>query len=55
VLILTTYDTGAYVFEALQAGASGFLAKDTDPAELLRAIRVVAAGDALLSPAAPAG
>jgi DNA-binding NarL/FixJ family response regulator len=50
VLILTTYDTDAYVFEALQAGASGFLLKDSGPAELLHAIRVVAAGDALLAP-----
>jgi DNA-binding NarL/FixJ family response regulator len=50
VLILTTYDTDAYVFEALQAGASGFLLKDSGPAELLHGIRVVAAGDALLAP-----
>jgi DNA-binding NarL/FixJ family response regulator len=50
VLILTTYDTDAYVFEALQAGASGFLLKDAGPAELLHAVRVVAAGDALLAP-----
>jgi DNA-binding NarL/FixJ family response regulator len=50
VLILTTYDTDAYVFEALQAGASGFLLKDAGPAELLHGIRVVAAGDALLAP-----
>jgi DNA-binding NarL/FixJ family response regulator len=50
VLILTTYDTDEYVFEALQAGASGFLLKDAGPAELLHAIRVVAAGEALLSP-----
>jgi DNA-binding NarL/FixJ family response regulator len=50
VLILTTYDTDAYVFEALQAGASGFLLKDCGPAELLHAIRVVAAGEALLAP-----
>jgi DNA-binding NarL/FixJ family response regulator len=50
VLILTTYDTDAYVFEALQVGASGFLLKDAGPAELLHAIRVVAAGDALLAP-----
>ena len=52
-LILTTYDTDAYVFEALQAGASGFLLKDAGPAELLHAIRVVAAGDALLAPGSP--
>ena len=50
ILILTTYDTDAYVFEALQTGASGFLLKDAGPAELLHAIRVVAAGDALLAP-----
>jgi DNA-binding NarL/FixJ family response regulator len=50
VLILTTYDTDEYVFDALRAGASGFLLKDAGPAELLHAIRVVAAGDALLAP-----
>ena len=50
VLILTTYDTDAYVFEALKSGASGFLLKDAGPAELLHAIRVIAAGDALLAP-----
>ncbi|PSL05879.1 LuxR family two component transcriptional regulator [Haloactinopolyspora alba] len=50
VLILTTYDTEAYVFDALDAGASGFLLKDAGPAELLQAIRVVAAGEALLAP-----
>ena len=50
ILILTTYDTDTNVFEALQAGASGFLLKDAGPAELLHAIRVVAAGDALLAP-----
>jgi DNA-binding NarL/FixJ family response regulator len=50
ILILTTYDTDAYVFDALQAGASGFLLKDAGPAELLHAVRVVAAGDALLAP-----
>ena len=49
-LILTTFDLDEYVFAALRAGASGFLLKDTDPAELLTAIRVVAAGDALLAP-----
>ena len=48
VLILTTYDTDVYVFEALQAGASGFLLKDAGPAELLHAIRVLAAGDGAL-------
>jgi DNA-binding NarL/FixJ family response regulator len=50
ILILTTYDTDAYVFEGLQAGASGFLLKDAGPAELLHGIRVVAAGDSLLAP-----
>jgi DNA-binding NarL/FixJ family response regulator len=50
VVILTTYELDDYVFDGLRAGASGFLVKDTDPGELLRAIRVVAAGDALLSP-----
>ncbi|MBG0565551.1 response regulator transcription factor [Actinoplanes aureus] len=50
VLILTTYDTDEYVFDGLQAGASGFLLKDAGPAELLHAIRVVAAGEALLAP-----
>ncbi|MFB9238048.1 response regulator [Plantactinospora siamensis] len=50
VLILTTYDTDGYVFDALDAGASGFLLKDSGPAELLHGIRVVAAGDALLAP-----
>jgi DNA-binding NarL/FixJ family response regulator len=50
VVILTTFDLDEYVFEALRAGAAGFLVKDTDPAELIRAIHVVAAGEALLSP-----
>ncbi|MBX3285057.1 MAG: response regulator transcription factor [Acidimicrobiales bacterium] len=50
VLVLTTFDLDEYVFEALRAGASGFLLKDTEPAELLAAIRVVAAGESLLSP-----
>jgi DNA-binding NarL/FixJ family response regulator len=50
VLMLTTFDLDEYVFGALKAGASGFLLKDTPPAELLAGIRVVAAGDALLSP-----
>jgi DNA-binding NarL/FixJ family response regulator len=49
-LILTTFDLDEYVFAALRAGASGFLLKDTLPADLLSAIRVVAAGDALLAP-----
>jgi len=52
VLILTTFDTDEYVFTALRAGASGFLLKDTPPADLLAAIRVVAAGEALLAPSA---
>jgi DNA-binding NarL/FixJ family response regulator len=50
VVILTTYETDEYVFEGLRAGASGFLVKDTSPTELLRAVRVVANGDALLAP-----
>jgi DNA-binding NarL/FixJ family response regulator len=50
VLVLTTFELDEYVFEALAAGASGFLLKNTDPVELLRAVRVVAEGEALLSP-----
>jgi DNA-binding NarL/FixJ family response regulator len=50
VIVLTTFEIDEYVFDALRAGASGFLIKDTKPAELLRAVRLVAAGDALLSP-----
>jgi DNA-binding NarL/FixJ family response regulator len=50
VVILTTFELDEYVFEALRAGASGFLVKDTEPTELLRAVRSVAVGDALLSP-----
>jgi DNA-binding NarL/FixJ family response regulator len=50
ILILTTFDLDEYVFEALRAGASGFLVKDTEPVELLRGVRAVAAGEALLSP-----
>jgi len=50
VLILTTFETDEYVYQALRAGASGFLVKDTEPADLLHAVRVVASGDALLSP-----
>ncbi|MFF3289478.1 response regulator [Streptomyces sp. NPDC003023] len=50
VLVLTTYDTDEHILEALRAGASGFLVKDTKPADLLAAIRTVAAGEALLSP-----
>ena len=50
ILMLTTFDLDEYVFEALRAGASGFLLKDTPPEELLSALRVVAAGEALLAP-----
>ena len=50
VLILTTFDLDEYVFAALRAGARGYLLKDTPPADLLAAIRVIAAGDALLDP-----
>jgi DNA-binding NarL/FixJ family response regulator len=50
VLILTTFDLDEYVYEALRAGASGFLLKDTLPDELLAAVRVVASGEALLAP-----
>jgi DNA-binding NarL/FixJ family response regulator len=50
VVILTTFELDEYVFEALRAGASGFLVKDTEPIELIRGVRVVAAGDGLLSP-----
>jgi DNA-binding NarL/FixJ family response regulator len=50
VVILTTFDLDEYVFEALRAGASGFLVKSTEPVELIRGVRVVAEGDALLSP-----
>jgi DNA-binding NarL/FixJ family response regulator len=50
VVVLTTFEIDEYVFEALRVGASGFLIKDTKPAELVRAVRLVAAGDALLSP-----
>jgi DNA-binding NarL/FixJ family response regulator len=51
VLVLTTFHQDAYVYQALRAGASGFLLKDADPAELVAAIRVVAAGEAMLAPA----
>jgi DNA-binding NarL/FixJ family response regulator len=51
VIVLTTFDLDDYVFRALQAGASGFLLKDTPPRELVNAVRVVAAGEAMLSPA----
>ena len=50
IVILTTFELDEYVFEALRVGASGFLVKDTEPVELLRAVRAVAAGDSLLSP-----
>jgi DNA-binding NarL/FixJ family response regulator len=50
VLVLTTFEADEYVFEALRAGASGFLVKDTEPEDLINAVRVVARGDALLSP-----
>jgi DNA-binding NarL/FixJ family response regulator len=50
VLILTTFDLDEYVYEAIRAGASGFLLKDVQPAQLVEAIRVVAAGEALLAP-----
>jgi DNA-binding NarL/FixJ family response regulator len=50
VLILTTFDADEYVFEALRVGASGYLLKDSEPADVLRAVRVLFAGDALLSP-----
>ncbi|MCU1686060.1 MAG: putative two-component system response regulator [Amycolatopsis sp.] len=55
VLILTTFEIDEYVFEALRAGASGFLGKGVDPAHLINAIQVVAAGESLLSPAATRG
>jgi DNA-binding NarL/FixJ family response regulator len=55
VLILTTFEIDEYVFGALRAGASGFLGKGVEPAELQDAIRLVAGGDALLSPAATKG
>ena len=50
VVVLTTFDLDEYVFEAIRVGASGFLVKDTEPVELLHAVRSVVAGDALLSP-----
>jgi DNA-binding NarL/FixJ family response regulator len=52
VLVLTTYDEDALVFEAIRAGAAGYLLKDAEPTELLRGIRIAAAGDALLAPRA---
>ncbi|GGN60028.1 DNA-binding response regulator [Actinoplanes lobatus] len=51
VIMLTTFDLDEYVYGALRAGASGFLVKDTEPAELIHAVRVVARGDALIAPA----
>ena len=51
VLVLTTYDLDEYVFSALDAGASGFMLKDAPPEDLVRAIQVVASGEALLAPA----
>ncbi|MFF0654995.1 response regulator [Micromonospora tulbaghiae] len=51
VIILTTFDLDEYVYGALRAGASGFLVKDTEPAELIHGVRVVARGDALIAPA----
>jgi DNA-binding NarL/FixJ family response regulator len=50
VLVLTTFDADEYVYDALRAGASGFLLKDVAPAELIAAVKIVAAGEALLSP-----
>jgi DNA-binding NarL/FixJ family response regulator len=50
VVILTTFDLDEYVFGGIRAGAAGFLVKDSDPTELIRAVRVVAGGEALLSP-----
>ncbi len=50
VIMLTTFETDEYVFDALQAGAAGFLIKDSEPADMLRAVRLVAAGESLLSP-----
>jgi DNA-binding NarL/FixJ family response regulator len=50
VLILTTFESDDYIYEALRSGASGFVVKDTEPPELLQAVRIVAAGQALLSP-----
>jgi DNA-binding NarL/FixJ family response regulator len=51
VVILTTFELDEYIFDGLRAGAAGFLVKDTDAAELIKAVRVVAAGESLLSPA----
>jgi DNA-binding NarL/FixJ family response regulator len=52
IVILTTFDLDEYVFEAIRVGAAGFLVKDTEPVDLIRAVRTVAAGDGLLSPRA---
>ncbi|OLE29265.1 MAG: DNA-binding response regulator [Actinobacteria bacterium 13_1_20CM_3_71_11] len=51
IVVLTTFDADDYVFRALEAGATGFLLKDTPPQELVRAVRLAAAGDSMLSPA----
>ena len=50
VIMLTTFDLDEYVFEAIRSGASGFLVKDSEPVDLIRAVRVIAGGEALLSP-----
>jgi DNA-binding NarL/FixJ family response regulator len=50
VIILTTFESDEYVYQAIRSGASGFLVKDSEPADLIHAVRVVAGGDALLSP-----
>ena len=55
VLILTTFEIDEYVFDAIRLGASGYLVKHTKPEDLVRAVREVAAGDALLSPSVTAG
>ncbi len=55
IIMLTTFELDEYVFEALRGGASGFLVKDTEPAELIQAVRVVASGDACCPPASRAG
>ena len=55
MIILTTFDLDDYVYDALSAGASGFLLKDAGAERLLEAVRVVAAGEALLAPAVTAG
>jgi len=53
ILIVTTFDADQYVFEALRAGASGFILKDSSPEQLVVAVRLIAAGNALLAPARP--